>query len=87
MSAKRHHDEEEINDHLSDLLSRSPTPDSQFDKSQNTDQINLDGKPDWGPVVTCLWDDCGLIFGDQHLLIEHILNFHIGHKQSNKYSW
>ncbi|KAJ3898451.1 hypothetical protein F5879DRAFT_980486 [Lentinula edodes] len=33
--------------------------------------------------VTCLWDDCGLVFTDLQVFIDHIHNGHIGVNKSN----
>ncbi|KAJ3917628.1 hypothetical protein F5877DRAFT_91134 [Lentinula edodes] len=33
--------------------------------------------------VTCLWDDCGLVFTDLQIFIDHIHNGHIGVNKSN----
>lgn len=59
-------------DSLSDIVSRSPSPDIQFDKSNQTSQVDINGNADWGPITTCDWDACGITFGDQHVMLDHI---------------
>ncbi|EOR00495.1 hypothetical protein E3P92_02476 [Wallemia ichthyophaga] len=74
-------------DNLSEILSRSPSPDPQSDKSNQTNQVDLNGNPDWGPITTCDWDGCAMIFGDQHLMLDHIYNDHVGDKSKYTCEW
>ncbi|TIA91414.1 hypothetical protein E3P99_01106 [Wallemia hederae] len=74
-------------DNISQVLSRSPSPDHHYDRYAQTNQVDIHGNADYGPVTTCDWDDCGIVFGDQHLMLDHIYTDHIGDKSRYTCEW